>query len=434
MNFKEYLDFDENLPNIDLNKVVDETTPLGIESYYNTLMDEYIKLKNNIQDTPKVCFKKGCEIICKVTNYCNQNCSYCFDLENRKRGKEVLSKERILKLLILLLEDGFIDIEWIWHGGECLSVNKEWLDDVCFCMEKEVIKYKAELTFSIQSNATLLDDEWIKIIDKYNMGLGSSYDWSAQSQRGYSLSEYALSKINYFITVVTNKNINTLIEDYENAKKMEVPFSFNFVFGAQGHKTNDFLSLDKMIPAYKKYFDYFLYDQSPQIIERSASAYIGRVIGREAEVCHLGNCLNSNRICINSNGDLLICDTTSIKEIHICSIDEINSISEFFSHPNRIKLINLKEKQINDNCLNCDLLQACGQGCLHCTISESNGIKPYSYQCTFFKAIAPYIYEKIGNLTPEEFVKLNPSVKQYLIQHRYLPAYKKEELKELWKL
>ena len=433
MNYKEYIEFDSNFPNISLNTVIDETTEEGIIEYYTLLTEEYKKAIHNKDfceiDNCNDSFS-NCEVICKLTNICNQKCTYCFDKENQKKPRTVLSKEKIMKLLRLLKEENFTEIEWTWHGGEFLTVDKKWFDDVCFEMFKYAVKENLTLKFNGQSNGTLLDQEWKDILDKYNIPLGTSYDWSGQSVRGYQLPKKQLTDFYFIISVVTKKNVKNLISDFLTASKNEVPFSFNFVFGNKDHALEDFLDVDELIKEYKKYLNFFFYYNAPMIPERSALAYIRRALNRPAEVCNLDNCLYSNRICFNSDGKLYKCDDVSIEEMYICDIDEISNINEFFNNDKIEKLLALKQLQISNYCKECVYLPICGQGCLNCSFKESEGTKPYSAHCKFFKAIVPYIYEKLGNLKPEEFVKLNPTIKQYLIQQLYLPAYLKEELKK----
>lgn len=438
MKYSDYIDFDNYLPNIDFNQVIDETTEEGIQNYYSLLKNEYLQVLLGKKDSEKTfqgdwndhhCYN-NCEVICKVTNFCNQNCIYCFDKKNQQKPRMVLSKERILRLLRLLNEEGYSKIEWTWHGGEFLTVDKQWFDDVCLEMYKYAIKEDIELIFNAQSNGTLLDDEWKYLLDKYNVPIGTSYDWSGQQCRGYELSQEKLSNFYFIISVITKQNVKNLIADSKKASNNGVPFSFNAVFGTTNNPLEKFLDIDEFIQEYKKYLEFFIYDNNPRVPERSALAYIRRALNRSAEICNLDNCLYSNRICINADGELYRCDDTSIEEMHVCNIDELNSIKDFFNGDKSLKLQQLKQTQIQNQCLNCDYLPVCGQGCLNCSLKESKGLKPYSAQCKFWKAIVPYIYDKLGNLTPKEFVKLNPTLKQYLIQQLYMPAYLKEELQK----
>ncbi len=336
-----------------------------------------------------------------------------------------------MKLLDLLRKDNFTSINWIWHGGECLSVDKKWFDDVCFSMQKYAIKYNIDLIFSAQSNGTLLDDEWRELFNKYNIPLGVSYDWSAQSNRGYELTDF--KDFYFIISVITNKNIKNLIQDFKTAETKKTSISYNFVFPTKEYNNSEeLLDINTTITEYKKYFDFFINYKNSVIEERSVITLAAAALNKDIGLCNLHNCLLSDRICINSDGTLWRCDDTNVKEMRICHINDINNISEFFNHKQSNKLKLMKQEQINNYCLNCDLLPVCGQGCMHTSLTESQGIKPYSFQCEFTKEMFPYIYEKLGNLTPKEMVNLNPYLKCSLIKQLYLPAYLKEELKNYY--
>lgn len=62
-----------------------------------------------------------------------------------------------------------------FHGGEPLMMGKERFDNAC----KELISgdYNgARLNLACQTNAILIDNEWIDIFSKYNISVGISID------------------------------------------------------------------------------------------------------------------------------------------------------------------------------------------------------------------------------------------------------------------
>ena len=46
------------------------------------------------------------------------------------------------------------------------------------------------------------------------------------------------------------------------------------------------------------------------------------------------------------------------------------------------------------------------------------------------KELIPVVFEKLSDLSPEEFVNLNPNVKNLLIQNHYIPISILEKAKE----
>ena len=53
MKYSDYIDFDNYLPNIDFNQVIDETTEEGIQNYYSLLKNEYLQVLLGKKDSEK---------------------------------------------------------------------------------------------------------------------------------------------------------------------------------------------------------------------------------------------------------------------------------------------------------------------------------------------------------------------------------------------
>src|SRR5471030_323894 len=113
---------------------------------------------------------KHLEIILKVSERCNINCTYCyvFNLGNdiSINSKPIISHD-IIKDLTRFLERASheYDIETIqidFHGGEPLMMGKEKFDSACRDFLSGNYK-KSRLQLACQTNAMLIDEEWIDI-------------------------------------------------------------------------------------------------------------------------------------------------------------------------------------------------------------------------------------------------------------------------------
>lgn len=78
--------------------------------------------------------------------------------------------------------------EMVWHGGEPLVLGVEYyaqcLDDIELCSQDRGFK----LPTGIQTNAVLIDKNWINLFKKYNVQIGVSIDgpdWIHDKQRVY---------------------------------------------------------------------------------------------------------------------------------------------------------------------------------------------------------------------------------------------------------
>ncbi|HIF6626793.1 MULTISPECIES: cyclophane-forming radical SAM/SPASM peptide maturase XyeB [Serratia] len=126
---------------------------------------------------------KHLEIILKVSERCNINCTYCY-VFNLGNDLAINSKPIISHGVIKNLREFFeracreYEIETVqvdFHGGEPLMMGKDRFDNAC----KELVSgdYNGtRLNLACQTNAILIDNEWIDIFSKYNMSVGISID------------------------------------------------------------------------------------------------------------------------------------------------------------------------------------------------------------------------------------------------------------------
>src|SRR5260370_19513267 len=102
--------------------------------------------------------------IIQPTSLCNLDCTYCWLPErhvNRRMSHEtfVTIMERIGEQRDHLASSASL----VWHGGEPTIMGvpyyRQCLDD----MRRVQAVYQFELSPGIQTNATLLNDDWIKL-------------------------------------------------------------------------------------------------------------------------------------------------------------------------------------------------------------------------------------------------------------------------------
>ncbi|MBP2169600.1 uncharacterized protein J2125_002792 [Erwinia toletana] len=126
---------------------------------------------------------KHLEIILKISERCNINCTYCyvFNMGNTLAtdSTPVISLDNVYALR------GFFersaaenDIEVIqvdFHGGEPLMMKKDRFDRMCqILLQGNYRSSKFEL--ALQTNGILIDDEWIALFEKHQVHASISVD------------------------------------------------------------------------------------------------------------------------------------------------------------------------------------------------------------------------------------------------------------------
>ena len=121
-------------------------------------------------------------IIFELTRDCNLNCKYCLMHEKYKHKNEIIDFTLFQKIINRIAEQRLLNdladqtLNLVFHGGEPTLVGKhnfiKFLDYTTKLFNSLNISYN----LSVQTNGTLLDEEYIKIFRQYNVSIGMSYD------------------------------------------------------------------------------------------------------------------------------------------------------------------------------------------------------------------------------------------------------------------
>ena len=116
-------------------------------------------------------------LIMKVTSKCNLACSYCqytADLTTTNNNL-IMSREILQRSISQLMALPSKNVTLIWHGGEPLLVGIDFYEEV-ICLLQHQKKESQKIINNIQTNATLLNEEWINFFQKNNFNISISLD------------------------------------------------------------------------------------------------------------------------------------------------------------------------------------------------------------------------------------------------------------------
>jgi uncharacterized protein len=123
------------------------------------------------------------DVVLKVAERCNLACPYCyyFYQENElHKGSAAFMSEETARAVAAFLRQGVQEqhIEHLYiglHGGEPTLLPKARFDQICTIL-REALSDVTTVHFGMQTNGTLLDEEWIELIDKHHVVVGVSID------------------------------------------------------------------------------------------------------------------------------------------------------------------------------------------------------------------------------------------------------------------
>lgn len=117
--------------------------------------------------------------ILQPTPFCNINCSYCY-LPHRSSTHK-MNLDTIGKIVMELFSSNLVTqpIDFLWHLGEPLAVPISFYKKAFSLIEELGKDLEIDYSLTFQTNAMLLNQEWIELIKRYNVNLGVSIDGPA---------------------------------------------------------------------------------------------------------------------------------------------------------------------------------------------------------------------------------------------------------------
>jgi uncharacterized protein len=194
-------------------------------------------------------------LVLQPTPLCNLRCTYCYlpDLSDRARMDPTIPRRLAADLATYPAGHR---VEVVWHGGEPLTVG---VDHFTALLEPfEPLRRVGQITHSLQTNATLITEEWCRLFERYDVGIGVSIDgprWANRERRtlsGAETFERVLTGLDLLgayhrsfsaIAVVTSAAIPTIVERaseyfgfFASIGAQEVGFN---IAETEGHHTAD---------------------------------------------------------------------------------------------------------------------------------------------------------------------------------------------------
>ncbi|MGD9929973.1 MAG: radical SAM protein [Mangrovibacterium sp.] len=362
------------------------------------------------------------EIVLKVTNICNLNCSYCYVFnqadDSYKRDAPFMSEETMIFVIKRIYEhcktkniESFLII---FHGGEPLLLQKNsYIKFRHFCQE---FAPGIEIRLALQTNGTLLSEEWIALFKELDISVGVSLDGteSATKNRIFrSTNKNAYSAIIKGINLLHKNdypvNILSVINPEENPTEIyhhlkENNISFvDFLFPDEtfeNRKMNNSDISNWLI----QIFDLWDNDYSankPMI--RTFEIIMGLILGVERGNEMFGSKLNKT-VCIKPNGNiqavdnLMVCGNEFTKTKYSVLNNTIDQAIEdplikryYYSHSDR---------ELGYKCQACIIKRICGGGHLAHRYSSKNGFDNPSAYCSDIFKLVMHIQNKLIDEMP----------------------------------
>jgi uncharacterized protein len=357
-------------------------------------------------------------VILNLTYQCNLSCSYCYTSSNPYL-KDHMDEELALKIIseVYYLPRNLYNntsnrrLRIAFHGGEPL---------LKFSMIKKIIEklrkmdFFNNLSFTVQTNGTLINSEMVKFFKENEIHVGISLDGPAElnnrtrfngKKRGSFDKAYkALNLLRQYgvpfgvITVLSKKNINDIdkiIEFFLKENIKGITLNYFVPFGRGRHFKNELeISQAQLYRAYKEILELFVNypkdekdEKSVPFKELTLKSLLLNLKGIYTNMCLISPCgAVFDQLSFDPQGNVFPCDDFSpFPEFILGNINKL-SLKEIILRSNIVKM--LRERTVeNISCKKCVWKSICGGGCPAKSYLKYGHIYHKHPYCSFMKKI-----------------------------------------------
>ncbi|MDP3915586.1 MAG: anaerobic sulfatase maturase [Bacteroidota bacterium] len=367
---------------------------------------------------------------------CNLACSYCYYLEK----SELFADSGFHRMADDLLETYIVQhiqasteptIFFSWHGGEPTLAGLDYFRRIVEIQKKHIPTDRFALN-GIQTNGTLLNDEWCQFLKKENFIVGISIDGSERFHavnrfrkdgkscfdevlRGYRLLQSYQIPCEV-LCVVHAQNVGSPLEVYRYFKSLKAEF-ITFLPLVEKQTSDEKMGSERTVPA-KAFGDFLcaIFDEwktsdigtvKIQIFEEA----LRTAFGLEHSLCIFKPVCGRVPV-IERNGDFYPCDHFVDPAHHIGNIRQ-KSLSELLESPQQKAFGQAKLDTLPNLCLNCEVREMCNGACPKDRfIKTPEGESGLNYLCEgyklFFNHCKPFVEEVAEAWRGESQAPLQP--------------------------
>lgn len=363
---------------------------------------------------------------------CNLACDYCYYLEKAglyaQNKHHVMSDELLERFVREYIESQTMpEVMFTWHGGETL------MRPIAFYRKAMELQRKyaqgRRINNSIQTNGTLLTDEWCRFFKEHNFLVGISVDGPQEFHDEYrrdKMNRPSFIKVRKGIellkkhgvefncmAVVNDYNVDYPLEFYRFFKETGCPYIQFTPIVERLRRNNQSLKLatakesaqeTELAPfsvSAQKWgdflctvFDEWVKQDVGSIFIQLFDSTLANWVDTQPGVCTMAKTCGHAGV-MEFNGDVYACDHFVFPEYRLGNIYTKPLASMMYSEE-QLKFGNDKFDTLPQQCRECDMLFACYGECpKNRFIFDKYGNEGLNYLCEgyykFFRHVAPYM-------------------------------------------
>ena len=349
-------------------------------------------------------------ILAKPTGaICNLDCKYCFYLSKEElyKGSTFRMTDEMLETYIrqLIESHAVPEVTVAWQGGEPTLMGLDFFKR-SIVFEKKYAKPGMKINNTIQTNGTLIDDEWAAFFKENNFLVGLSIDGPREMHDFYRINkqgeptfDQVMRGLSFLqkhgvewnaLTTLHHANAEHPIEVYRFLRDECKAEFVQFIPIVERLEPNNETVSDRSVTAeqYGKFlvgvFEEWVKHDIAKVYVQMFDVALANWHGEPSGLCvHSKTC--GGALAIEHNGDLYSCDHFVNPQNKLGNIKEKHML-ELVGSDQQIKFGNDKYDALPKYCRECKVRFACHGGCPKDRfIKTPDGESGLNYLCAGFK-------------------------------------------------
>jgi uncharacterized protein len=352
---------------------------------------------------------------------CNLDCHYCYYLNKENlypKGESFRMPDDILEKYIIQHIDaspGSV-INFSWHGGEPTLLGLDYFRKIVELQHKHQPPHR-RITNGIQTNGTLLDEDWCHFLAAEDFSVGLSLDGPKemhdryrvtkgqkpthkQAMRGYELLRKHKVPCD-ILCVVHAQNVQHPTQVYQFFKQIKAQ-TIEFLPLVESQPDNEGGVSPRTAPAealgnfFCTIFDEWIRQDIERIKVRIFEEAARTAFGQEHSLCIFRKTCGDVPV-VEHNGEFFSCDHFVNQKHRLGNIQEAPLV-DFLESPAQRAFGQAKWDTLPRHCQSCEVLNMCNGGCPKDRILRApDGEAGLNYLCAgykrFFTHCQPFISE-----------------------------------------
>lgn len=359
---------------------------------------------------------------------CNLSCDYCFYLEKSSLfgGKQQnrMNDTILEKIIRTYLQTRQSAYSFCWQGGEPTLMGLDFYKQAV-AYQKHFRPHNAPLTNALQTNGTLLSDEWASFLARHQFLVGVSLDGPEQIHNKYRTYRNNSGSFDAVISGIRNLqhhtvdfNILTLVSQANVRNPVEIYRYIKDEIGCYYHQyieCVEFLENGTLAPyaidalQWGEFlcaiFDEWIINDSERVSIRLFDSIISTLLGYPPTMCSFGNDCRYYLV-IEHNGDVFPCDFYVEQELKLGNIAQ-DSWQVLLSS-STYEQFGLNKHNYHEECCACQFLPLCAGDCQKNRVGKCQGIQQSkSSLCAGWKMFYAHSLPAFEKLARKAAKKLN---------------------------